>query len=208
MRTNNTIWTLALAAAAVSAVSLTGCASSDQQRMDVRESAASLRKTLNTAPAQIDSTMNALYQATSGDDTNRLARYRDFKTKFSAFKENGRYVADHSKQARAHSAEYFKEWAAESVAADPSKKVQMTPVMEGRFNNYETALSYLDGGRDSYNALLADLSDIEKALDADLKQANSAAVEKKVNAAKLHSIDLKNYCAVLTSRIDSSLSTK
>jgi hypothetical protein len=208
MRICSTVCALAVVSAGLALATFAGCASHDQDRMDARESAASLRKTLSTTPAQVDSTVNALVQATSGDNTNRLERFRDFKTRFSALKENGRYIGDHAKRARADSAAYFKEWAAESVAADPSKKAKMTPAIEGRMTNYTTALGYLDGGRDAYIALVAELGEIEKTLDADLSLANSAEVGKKVNTAKLHGVDLKSYIAVLSDRIDSALATK
>lgn len=208
MRKFATVGVLVVAAAGLFAGTMSGCATDESRRQEVRSSAASLRKSLATIPAQVDSTMNALFQATSGDNTDRLNRYRDFKTKFSALKEDARYISDHAQRARADSARYFKEWAAEAVAADPSKKAQMTPAMEGRINNYETALSYLDGGRDSYKALIADLTDIETALDNNLAIANSAEIGKKVNSAKLHSVDLKSYSVVLSDRIDSALAKK
>jgi hypothetical protein len=208
MRTCVNVGVLALMAASVSVATLAGCASPDQSRMEVRDSAASLRKSLATAPAQVDTAMNALYQATSGDTSNRLERVRDFKAKLVTLREDARFIGNHSSRARADAAAYFKQWAAEAVAADPSKKVQMTPVMEGRVSNYETALSYLDGGRDSYKALVADLTEVEKALDANMADAASPAVSKHVHAAKLHSVDLKNYIAVLSDKIDSSLAKK
>ena len=207
MRKYATIGALAVTACLFGAAP-TGCANNDSRGQEVRASAVSLRKTLTTTPAQVDSTMNALFQATSGDNNDRLTRYRDFKTKFSALKEDGKYIGEHAKRARADSAKYFKEWAAEAVAANPSKQTEMSAVMEGRQVNYDTALSYLDGGRDSYKALVADLTDIEKALDANLAVANSAEIEKKVNTAKLHAVDLKSYSAVLSDRIDASLAKK
>ena len=208
MRKYATMSVLALAMASGTLATLSGCANDDQNRMEARDSAASLRKSLATAPAQVDTAMNSLFQATSGDNTNRLARVRDFKAKLVTLREDARYISNHATRARADAAKYFKEWAAEAIAADPSKSVQMTPVMEGRVANYETALSYLDGGRESYKALVADLTDIEKALDANINDANSAAVSRKVSEAKLHSVDLKNYIAVLSDKIEASLAKK
>lgn len=205
MRICATLGVLAVAAAGLSLVTAAGCASSDQDRMEAREATTSLRKTLETAPAQVDTVMNALFQATSGDTNGRLERVRDFKAKLVTLREDARYIGAHSTRARANAAAYFKEWANEAVAADPSKRVRMTPVMEGRVSNYDTALSYLDGGRDSYKALLADLTEVEKALDANMADAASPAVSKHVHNAKLHSVDLKNYIAVLSDKIDSSL---
>lgn len=208
MRTCAFVCVLAVAAAGSALITLPGCKSNEQERIDARSAAGTLRQAMKSAPAQIDTTMNALYQATSGDNTNRAARYNAFKSQSVILEEDAKFIRQDAQRARADAAKYFKQWAQESVAADPSKAVQMTPVMEGRINNYDTALTYLDGGRDSYQALVTDLNDIKKALDANLGDANSAAIEKKVNAAKLHSVDLKNYIAVLSERIDATLAKK
>lgn len=208
MRTCVFVSVLVAAVAGSTLSTLSGCASSEPQREDVREAAGTLRQSMKKAPAQIDATMNALYQATSGDNTNRASRYNAFKSQLVILEEDARFIRQDAQKARADAAKYFKQWASESVAADPSKSTQMTPVMEGRVSNYETALTYLDGGRDAYQALLTDLNDIKKALDANLNDANSAAVGKKVQAAKVHSVDLKNYIAVLSDRIDTTLAKK
>lgn len=199
---------LAAVSMGVALASLAGCQSVEQQRVEARDAAGSLRQSLKGMPPRVDATMNALFQATSGDNTNRAVRYADFKSKFKALQSDAKTVRSHAERARNDAAKYFKDWANEAVAADPAKRQQMMAAVEGRQANYDVGLSYLDGGRDSYIALVSDLTDIEKTLDANLGQANSASVEKLVNTAKLHSIDLKDYISVLSDRIDAALSKK
>jgi len=206
-RTSTTACAAALLAGST-LFTLTACQSAEKQREEARDSAATLRSSLKSAPAQIDSTMNALFQATSGDNTNRAVKYDTFRRQFSSLQSDAATVRDHALRARADAAKYFRTWANEAAAADPAKRTSMKDAAEGRVANYDTALSYLDGGRDAYTKLLTDLTDIQRQLDKNLTLANSGEIEKLVNTAKIHSVDLKEYISVLSDRIDKTLATK
>jgi hypothetical protein len=187
---------------------VSGCASTEDKRVEARHTAKTFRESLADRPKQIDATMSSLYEVTSGATTNRGASYREFSEQVAYLQGDAQHVAKHADTARTDADKFFQQWARDAVKAAPDKREQMEGAMAGRTTNYQTALSYLDNGRDRYRALMTDLNDIKRTLDANLSAYSSDAVRGKVGDAQLKAFELKNYIARLSEQIDSTLAMK
>ncbi|HBS29101.1 MAG TPA: hypothetical protein DEB06_06540 [Phycisphaerales bacterium] len=186
---------------------LPGCATqAERARSTARSSATDFQRSLEGLPSRIENTLTSLNQVTAGNNTNRAASFREFSQALQFQQDAATRLGRQADAAQANSQEFFRQYIAQAMASrDPAARQNAMDSLAGRQDAVNSALRFLNDGRNQYREFAGTLRDLQNDLRVDLSQASIDRLTPRVQAAIRQGTDLRNYIDRLDEQLNAVL---